>query len=34
MSSDLDILIEQRINALVEVNDEINGDELKMVIAD
>ena len=34
MSSDQDILIKQRIDAPIEVYDEITGDELKMVIAD
>ena len=32
MSSDQDILIEQRIDALIEVYDEVNGDKLKMAI--
>ena len=32
MSNDQDILIKQRIDALIEVYDEVNGDELKMAI--
>ena len=32
MSSDQDILIEQRIDAPIEVYDEVNGDELKLEI--
>ena len=34
MSSDSDILIKQRIDAPIEVYDEITVDQLKIVIAD